>query len=195
MANVAKSTAKRKRPYRGLYVKLYVSSLDDIKIRQMDAATRCFWIDALLLAKPGHGILPDLREIAFRLRMAEAEARSRIMSLVALGLVDEDHVGSGVVWAIHAWDAWQFDSTSTPRVRRYRERINSTKTDTKRQRNVSCNASRNENETLETNSSSSSHTNSRSRVSGNGPTNSCQDEEFDGGCVTDGNASRKRWLS
>lgn len=195
MTNVSKSTAKRKRPYRGLYVKLYVSSLDDIKIRQMDDATRCFWMDALLLAKTGHGILPGLREIAFRLRMAEAEARSRIMSLVSLGLIDEDHLDGGVVWAIHAWDAWQFDSTSTPRVRRHRERISSAKTDTKHQRNVSCNASRNENETLETNSSSSSSTNSRSRVSGNGPTISCHEEKFDSGCVTTGNASRTRGRS
>lgn len=142
----------QRRPYLGLYVKLYVSSLDDLKIRQMDAETRCFWMDALLLAKSNHGSLPSLREIAFRLRMHEGQARSLIMKLVSMELIDEDHVSGHVVWSIHAWDKWQFDSLSTPRVRRLRERRKSPETQSKRQRNVSCNG----NETLETNSSSNS---------------------------------------
>lgn len=143
---------RQRRPYLGLYVKLYVNSLDDIKIRQMDASTRCFWMDALLLAKSGRGVLPPLREIAFRLRMPEAEARSRIMSLVSLDLVDEDHIDGGVAWSIHAWDKWQYDSISTPRVRRHREQLNVNETLVKHKRNVS----RNANETLETNSYSNS---------------------------------------
>lgn len=139
---------RQRRPYLGLYVKLYISSLDDIKIRQMDAATRCFWMDALLLAKPGRGVLPPLREIAFRLRMTEAEARSRLMALVAIDLVDEDHMSGCISWSIHAWDKWQSDTLSTPRVKRHRERRKPIETQVKHQRNVSCNA----NETLETNS-------------------------------------------
>jgi hypothetical protein len=174
MKKLAKNDSKRK-PYYGLYVRLYASSLDDIKIRQMDAETRCFWMDALLLAKGNHGVLPSLREIAFRLRMSEAEARSRIMALVSLELIDEDHLDGGVVWTIHAWDRWQQDGTSTPRVKRHRERLKYNETQVKRKRNVSCNA----NETLETvYSSSSSLTNSRSRVR-YGSTNSIQKEGSD----------------
>lgn len=150
MAQDRSERKTKRRPYLGLYVKLYISSLDDIKIRQMDADTRCFWIDVLLLAKAERGVLPQPREIAFRLRMQEAEAKSRMMALVSLGLVDEDHISGGVVWSVHAWDKWQGDSISTPRVRRHRERLKANETLVKRKRNVS----RNANETLETNSNS-----------------------------------------
>lgn len=166
------STQTRK-AYLGFYVKLYVSSLDDIKIRQMDAETRCFWMDALLLAKGNHGVLPPLREIAFRLRIQETEARSRIMALVSIELIDEDHLDGGVVWTIHAWDKWQRDTRSTPRVKRFRERRKAHETHMKRERDVSCNA----NETLET--YTTLHSNSRSRVR-YGATNSIQEEDLDG---------------
>lgn len=171
MNKIAKSDSQRK-AYLGFYVKLYISSLDDIKIRQMDAETRCFWMDALMLAKGSHGVLPSLREIAFRLRMPEAEARSHIMALVSLELVDEDHLDGGVVWTIHAWDKWQRDNRSTPRVKRFRERRKAHETHMKRERNVSCNA----NETRET--YTTLHSNSRSRVR-YGATNSIQEEGSD----------------
>lgn len=145
----------KRRPYLGLYVKLYITSLDDIKIRQLDAASRCFWMDALMLAKPNHGVLPPVNEMAFRLRMQDGEVRSRIMALVALGLIDEDHASGSVVWSVHAWDTWQSDSLSTPRVRRYR-RKQVDETHVKHQRNVSCNANETVRETHETNSYSNS---------------------------------------
>ncbi len=141
-----------KRPYLGLYVKLYINSLHDWKIRQMDPVTRCFWMDALMLAKPGKGVLPPIKEIAFKLRMPDAAVRSYGMALVSLGLIDEDHIDGHVVWTVHAWDKWQSDSISTPRVRRHRSRTKTDETFQKRNGNVSWNA----NETRETNSNSPS---------------------------------------
>lgn len=153
MAQDQRERKAKRRPYLGLYVKLYISSLDDIKIRQMDAETRCFWMDALMLAKASRGVLPPLREIAFRLRIPESEARSRLMTLVSLDLVEEDHLSGRIAWSIHAWDKWQGDTLSTPRVRLHRARHKPRETLVKHKRNVSCNA----NETLETNSYSNSY--------------------------------------
>ena len=115
MQNLSKRRGKikAKSVYRGLFVKLYINSLNDRKIRQMEPVERCFWMDCLMLAKPQRGVLPASSDISFALRMSEAEVKSLLMRLVARNLIDEDHMPGQTVWSIHQWDKWQSDEIST----------------------------------------------------------------------------------
>lgn len=160
MQNLSKRRGKikAKSVYRGLFVKLYINSLNDRKIRQMEPVERCFWMDCLMLAKPQRGVLPASSDISFALRMSEAEVKSLLMRLVARNLIDEDHMPGQTVWSIHQWDKWQSDEISTDRVRAFRERKKNSKigdetvseTDETRFVTVSCNIGTNSNSKLST---------------------------------------------
>lgn len=170
-----KPKQRQRRPYLGLFVKLYINSLNDRKIRQMDAVTRCFWMDVLMLAKPNRGVLPCDADIAYTLRMTDGEVRSILLKLASLELLDEDHINGHVAYTVHQWDKWQSDTLSTERVRRHRDREAASperhrddgETLLKRERNVSCNDETNSNSTfLSLDRKNSIHEKKNSRLDG-----------------------------
>jgi len=102
------------------WLRLYTSVLDDPKVQRLPAEQFKAWVNILCLAKENDGLLPDVGDIAFRLRMLEADAQSLVDKLLSCGLLDVTENGL----MPHAWNERQFQSdSSTPRVKRHRERF------------------------------------------------------------------------
>jgi hypothetical protein len=105
------------------WLRLYTSILDDMKVHRLSDGQFRGWIKILCLAKEGDGLLPSVDEVAFRLRISEAEAQSLTEELVRRGLLESD----GEHLSPHNWDSRQFlsdaDPTAALRARRYRDRM------------------------------------------------------------------------
>jgi hypothetical protein len=93
--------------------------LDDPKVQGLSAELFKTWVNVLCLAAEHRGALPPTPDIAFRLRIALAEAGRRIEALRKADLIDE---ADGKLTP-HNWNARQHKGdVSTDRVRRFRER-------------------------------------------------------------------------
>jgi len=100
-----------------MWLRLYTSVLDDPKVQRLPAEEFRGWINMLILAKEGDGLLPSIEDLAFRLRITEADATRLTETLVQRGLLDSD--GKNIT--PHNWHNRQFQSdASTERVKRYR---------------------------------------------------------------------------
>lgn len=86
------------------WLRLYTNLLNDPKVQLLAPEHFKGWINLLCLAKQYDGLLPDIRNIAFRLRITDAQAEELIETLKARGLLD-DHGDSQI--APHNWDKWQ----------------------------------------------------------------------------------------
>lgn len=87
---------------------MYSDLLDNEKIDHLRVPLVKTWLKLLALAnvnKP-RGRLPELKRIAYRLRMSETQVSAAIAELKASGLIDKE----GDTFAMHDWDDWQKDS-------------------------------------------------------------------------------------
>jgi hypothetical protein len=101
------------------WLRLYTSILNDPKVQRLKAEHFKGWINLLCLAKEQDGILPELPDIAFCLRISETEAQELVSTLQRNGLLDK----SGEHFTPHNWESRQYvTDVSTDRVRRFRER-------------------------------------------------------------------------
>lgn len=101
------------------WFRLYDDLLDDPKCQQLTPSLFKHWINLLCLANKSEsrGTLPDIKAIAFRLRLSHGKTTAIISDLVACGLIDRD----GETLRPHNWSGRQRASDDVAeRVRRHR---------------------------------------------------------------------------
>lgn len=106
------------------WFRFYDEALDDPKVQCLDGETFKAWVNLLALASRHDGKLPEIKHIAFALRIDEIAAGSLIDRLVIAGLIDKVKGGPvGYAFAPHGWEKRQYKSdNSNERVKRYRQR-------------------------------------------------------------------------
>ena len=94
---------------RAPWFRFYSEVLHDPKIQRLPIALRWSWVNVLCLAneQEPRGQLPQLKDVAYSLRVSEAKARAMLSSLKDAGLLDAD--GAGRLWP-HNWSARQYAS-------------------------------------------------------------------------------------
>lgn len=103
-----------------MWFRFYCDALDDPKVQRLPAERFKQWVNLLCLAKEDDGLLPSTEDIAFRLRISDADAQSLVEELAKRGLLDAD----GENFSPHNWHSRQFVSdSSTERVKRFRNNI------------------------------------------------------------------------
>lgn len=104
------------------WLRLYVETMDDPKVMQLDPKVFRAWVICLCLAKEGnagYGIIPPASVVAFKLHVSESAAAKYIAELVEKQLIDVSESGS----TPHNWNGRQYVSdVSTSRVKRFRNR-------------------------------------------------------------------------
>lgn len=127
----------------GSWFRLYDDVVDEPKVQRLAPDVFRAWINLLCVASKNGGVLPQISDISYRLRIDETEVKRFIETLCETQLFDTKN---GEI-SPHNWEARQFTSdNSTARVRKFREKHQSHKGG-KKKRNVSCNVSRNVSET------------------------------------------------
>lgn len=102
------------------WFRLYESLLDDPKVQRLKPDAFKAWINMLALASRHDGVLPEVVDIGFALRVSEEKAAEWVTALVAAGLLDKQDGGHYVP---HNWASRQYKSDgSADRMRRHRER-------------------------------------------------------------------------
>lgn len=103
------------------WFRLYDTLLDDPKVQRLPDHLFKTWVNLLCLASRSNGDLPCIEDIAFALRLDDAEAAARLAALVERGLID-----NGDVARPHNWSERQFlsdgDPTAADRQRRKRDK-------------------------------------------------------------------------
>jgi hypothetical protein len=101
------------------WFRFHVRTLESPKVQMLSPEHFKTWVNLLCLTRMSGGVLPKLRDIAFKLRMQERDAMKHVAALTEAGLLDETERGL----MPHDWDEMQYESdTSASRMRRYRER-------------------------------------------------------------------------
>lgn len=99
------------------WFRMYACALNDPKVQRLAAPEFKGWVNLLCLAAENDGTLPCPVDIAFALRITDAEAEHLTATLLTSRLLEP----AGCGFRPHNWDGRQFQSdTSTERVRRYR---------------------------------------------------------------------------
>jgi hypothetical protein len=110
------------------WFRFYEESLDDPKVQRLPGETFKSWVNLLSLASKNDGVLPSLEDVAFCLRIVEAEAASLLDELCARGLLDPIEVeGRPMSYEPHNWRERQYksdkvDPTAADRQKSYRDR-------------------------------------------------------------------------
>lgn len=100
-----------------MWFRLYTELLNDPKAQRLPGEQFKGWINILCLAKENGGLIPPIEDIAFKLRMSDADANCLVEELVRRELLDTD----GINTTPHNWHIRQFESdSSTERVKRFR---------------------------------------------------------------------------
>lgn len=100
------------------WFRLYDEVLNDPKVQKLSGETFKLWINVLCIASKHGGVLPNLDDLAFQLRLPILVCKTEIDTLKAAGLIDGDKRLKP-----HGWEKRQYKSdTSTERVKRFRER-------------------------------------------------------------------------
>lgn len=86
------------------WLRLYTNVLDDPKVQLLSDKDFRRWINLLCLAKEHDGTLPDLCDVAWRLRIDEEECASLLNHLTSKGLLDKN----GNMLSPHNWSKRQF---------------------------------------------------------------------------------------
>lgn len=108
------------------WFRFYSEALDDPKVQRLTGDLFKVWVNLLCLANEAEerGTLPELDDIAFRLRLDSQKTEDALLGLKRAGLLDVDQTTD--LYVIHAWGKRQpisdLDSTATERKRRQRER-------------------------------------------------------------------------
>lgn len=101
------------------WFRFYDDVLDDPKVQRLPPETFKGWVNILCLTKRNGEVLPGISDIAFALRMSDAEVEQLIDKLTGFGLLDNTETGMKP----HNWNARQYKSdVSTERVKRFRKR-------------------------------------------------------------------------
>src|SRR5690349_9892907 len=100
-----------------LWLRLWVGITDDPKVQRLPLILFRAWINCLCIAKANGGPLPEMEDIAYKLKVTKGRAEAMISDLRNARLID---LKDGQLW-MHDWDEWQFQSdSSTERVKRWR---------------------------------------------------------------------------
>jgi hypothetical protein len=103
----------------GGWFRMYDAVIDDHKVMSLPKELRWDWFSVLCIANRHKGQLPAMSELAFNLRISEAEALAMVTKLKNAGLLESQQGNLRP----HNWDGRQFYSdSSTLRVQRFRER-------------------------------------------------------------------------
>lgn len=102
----------------------YDEAVDDPKLQRLSGEMFKAWFNLMCLASQNNGVLPDLADIAFKLRVKEEKAWDILDHLGFAGLIDRtDGEGGAYTLAPHNWNGRQYKSdVSTERVKRFRKR-------------------------------------------------------------------------
>ena len=98
------------------WFRMYADVLDDPKVQKLPPDLFKAWVNILCLASRNDGVLPDIEDIAFALRMSQPVTRDIVVTLTGHGLIDECDGLSP-----HNWAERQFKS-DTPEDARERKR-------------------------------------------------------------------------
>ncbi len=104
------------------WFRMYSSILNDPKMQRLSPALFKHWVNILCLANESEprGLLPDVDDIGFALRMKPSEAKSIVTQLDRAGLIDRTPQGR---YFPHNWPQRQRSSDDiAARVRTHRER-------------------------------------------------------------------------
>lgn len=104
------------------WFRFYHEVLHDSKVQTLSADMFRAWVNLLCLANEGdeRGHLPDIKQIAFALRLKEDKAAQVLAHLVGCGLIDEEGDGT---FRPHNWDNRQRNSDDVSnRVREHRRK-------------------------------------------------------------------------
>jgi hypothetical protein len=104
------------------WFRMYVETMDDPKVMQLDPKVFRAWVVCLCLAKEGnagYGVIPPASVVAFKLHVSESAARKWLEELTERGLIDVSESGA----TPHNWNGRQYVSdVSTSRVQRFRNK-------------------------------------------------------------------------
>ena len=99
------------------WFRFHNEALDDPRVQDLPGELFKFWVNLLCIASRNEGKLTALK---FHLRQPEKKIQAQLSALHRLGLLDHE-AGS---YRPHNWDIRQYQSdSSTPRVKRFRERL------------------------------------------------------------------------
>jgi hypothetical protein len=107
------------RQFSSRWFRFYDEVVDDPKVQTLGDKLGFFWMNCLCLASKNDGILPPLKDIAWKLRKPESQIAAMVASLHERGLLDREADS----FTPHNWQLRQYASdVSTERVRRFREK-------------------------------------------------------------------------
>lgn len=101
------------------WFRMYADVLDDPKVQKLPPDVFKAWVNLLCLASRNDGMLPDIEDMAFALRMSQDVTRDMVVTLKRHGLLDE---GDGLT--PHNWAQRQFksDTAEDARERKRKQR-------------------------------------------------------------------------
>jgi DNA-binding transcriptional ArsR family regulator len=93
---------------KGLWLRLYVDVLNNRKVQTLPDSTFKFWINLLCAVKESQndGTIPDIEDIAFKLRLSKKAVEKHLKALRDARLIDDD--------IIHDWQELQPKSDEDP---------------------------------------------------------------------------------
>jgi hypothetical protein len=98
---------------------MYSEVVDDPKVQMLPLILFRAWVNCMCLASKNNGVLPEMKAIAYSLRVTEVRAKAITDELKDAELLDE----SDGVLSPHNWNGRQFNVTgSAERMRRHRLR-------------------------------------------------------------------------
>lgn len=101
------------------WFRFYDDALNDPKVQNLAPALFKAWVNLLCLASKNDGRLPEIRDIAFALRIAPGKTADIVKDLETAGLIDRDETGL----LPHNWSGRQRSGDdSAERAKRYRYR-------------------------------------------------------------------------
>jgi len=101
------------------WIKVYDAVLDDVELQKMPAEEFRFLVNCWILARRGGNRLGRSFELAFKLRVAEADAKAWCEDLTAKEYLTTDDGGR---LGIRNWEYWQAQKSSTERSRQSRQK-------------------------------------------------------------------------
>lgn len=101
------------------WFRFYDDALNNPKVQRLSGELYKAWGNLLCIASKNGGVLPEMPDVAFALRVAEPKAETWLSALIKAELFDETSDGIRP----HDWDEWQRESDSAAeRMRRHRQR-------------------------------------------------------------------------
>lgn len=109
------------------WFRYWTEALNDPKVQRLPDKLFKFWVNILCLASEHDGILPEMEEIGFALRLRPNTTEAMLDDLIDRGLLDT----SGTEVSPHNWEGRQYKSDDvTERVRQHRVRVSRNGTET-----------------------------------------------------------------